>query len=381
MSTGTDVVVLGGGVAGCATAYFLARSGASVRVVERDAVGSCASGYALGLLNPLTGTGIPGPMAPFADAAFKLHKELWPVLREESGTDFQVHLTPHLELYHTPEEANDHEAERALWSEASGFHTEWIDAADVRRLEPRVTRDLYGAVLLEDVGVLDSYRYTLALWQAAEHHGATFVAGEAVGLKSAGGRVTGVRLSNREIDCDTVVVALGPWSGQCSEWLGLDIPVEPLKGQMIYLEGFDPPLRHHIHGPSSLVQKVDGMVWMGATLETAGFDLEETEEARDYLMERALTMVPGLEDQKLVRQTACLRPVTPDHQPILGKVPGWEGVYLATGAEKKGILISPGIGRAVADLVLTGETSLPIDPFAPERFAKTDAAAPADSGD
>jgi glycine oxidase len=288
---------------------------------------------------------------------------------------------PNIELFLTAQDADDHQENTERWSQADGFRTQWLEPEDVHRLEPRVTQELYGALLLEDIGMLDSYRYTLALAQAAERHGATIRHGEVVGLKSDGGRVTGVKLSGSEIDCDAVVVALGPWSGQCSEWLGLSIPVEPLKGQMIYLEALDPPMKYHLHGPGSVVQKADGMVSIGATMESVGFDTETTVEARDYMMERALSIVPCLEEQKLVRQTACLRPVTPDSQPILGTAPGWEGVYLATGAEKKGILISPAIGRAIADLVLTGETSLPIEPFAPERFAKTDAAAPADSDD
>ena len=379
MPSGTDVVVLGGGVAGCATAYFLARDGASVTVVERDAVGSGASGYALGLLNPLSGAGIPGPMQPLAEAAFNLHMELWPALFEESGTDFQAHSTPHLEVYLTPEDADDHQEEMERWLEAPGFRAQRLDSADVLRLEPRITRDVHGGVLLEELGILDSYLYTQALSEAAGHHGATFVHGEVVGLQSTGSQATGVTLSDGVIECDNVVVALGPWSGECSRWLGLDIPVEPLKGEIVHLEGLYPSLGHHIQGASTIVQKDDGLVWIGATMESAGFDLEKTEVARDYLLERAIKMMPSLEGLEPVRQTACLRPVTRDSLPVLGKVAGWEGVYLATGAAKKGILISPAIGRATADLVLTGETSLPIEPFAVERFAQAGAGVPADS--
>ncbi len=86
-------------------------------------------------------------------------------------------------------------------------------------------------------------------------------------------------------------------------------------------------------------------------------------------MERALSIMPGLGELRLLNQTACLRPVTPDSGPILGKAPGTEGVYLATGAEKKGILLSPAIGRSISDLIMHGETDIPISPFAVDRFA------------
>ncbi len=98
MPNKADVAVLGAGVAGCATAYYLSRQGVRVVVVERDAVGSGASGYAVGGLNPLTGTGIPGPVQPLAEASFMMHQDLWPALEEATGTDIQTRMTVHVEL-------------------------------------------------------------------------------------------------------------------------------------------------------------------------------------------------------------------------------------------------------------------------------------------
>ena len=368
MTQGSDIVVLGAGVAGCATAYYLARDGFKVTVIERESIGSCASGNALGLLNPLTGHGIPGPISPLTETAFKMHKELWPALEEESGVDFQARLMPQLEVCLTEDDVREQREEFNRWVKADGFSARWLEPDEVVRLEPRLTPECLGGIMLEDVGMLDSYRYTLALAQAAEHYGAMFITAEAVGLKATGNRVTGVVLGSGEIDCDALVVALGPWSGALSDWLGLDIPVEPLKGQILYIEGIDPPLEYYVHGPCSFVHKADGMVWVAATEEHTGFDNSTTIEARHYLMERAVKLMPCLRELKLLNQTACLRPITADADPILGQPEGWDGVYLATGAEKKGILISPVMGRATADLIIKGETALPIEQFTLERF-------------
>ena len=158
MTSGTDVVVLGAGVAGCATAYFLAREGVNVKVVEREAIGSCSSGYAVGLLNPLSGTGIPGPMEPLAAHAFKMHKGMWAVLQDEAEVDIQVRLMPHLELCLDADELDERKGELERWSRADGFTAQWLGPEEVSRLEPRITRDLEGAVLLERVGMVDSYR-------------------------------------------------------------------------------------------------------------------------------------------------------------------------------------------------------------------------------
>lgn len=372
MSESPEVIVLGAGAAGCATAYFLARDGVNVTVIEREAIGSCASGFALGLLNPLTGTGIPGPVQPMAETAFKMHLDLWPTLHEESAVDFQAKTMPHLEICLTDDDLKAEREELTRWEKANGFSAQWLQPEEIHHLEPRFSQDVKGGILLKEVGMLDSYRYTLALAQAAEHHGAKIIHGEAIGLQATGNRVTGVRLKRGAMACDAVVVALGPWSGQVSGWLGRNIPVQPLKGQILYLEAPDPPLQYHVHGSCSFVHKIDNLLWVGATQERADFDTHTTVEARDDLIHRALKLMPYLGKLRLVQQTACLRPVTPDGRPILGQAPGWEGVYLATGAERKGILLSPAIGRATADLVTKGETPLPIEPFAPERFMSPD---------
>jgi glycine/D-amino acid oxidase-like deaminating enzyme len=368
MSQSADVIVLGAGAAGCATAYYLAREGVRVRVVEREAIASCASGMAAGLLAPLTGTGVPGLMQYVMEAGLKMHRKMWPALQEEADVDIQARMVPHLELFMDEEEIHDRQEEMWRWSHAAGYSTQWLEPEDLQRLEPRISTDVRGAMLLDSVGILDSYRYTLALAQAAERHGAEFLNGEAIGLDTDGARVTGVRFERGEMACDTVVVAMGPWAGRAFGWLGIDVSVEPLKGQMFYLEGLDPPLQYRLHGPCAVMQKLDGLMSIGATMERAGFDDNPTVEVRDLLMGKALRMLPCLEQQGFVRQTACLRPVSPDRHPILGRAPGWDGVYLAAAPEAQGILISPVIGQAMADLILRGETSMPIAPFTVERF-------------
>ncbi|MAF51932.1 MAG: hypothetical protein CL694_02790 [Chloroflexi bacterium] len=369
MQRSADVVIVGAGVAGCATAYYLAREDVNVLVLERDAIGSHSSGFALGLLNPLNATGVPGFNQAMIETGFLMHKDLWPVLEEESGVDIQVRMTPHLELFLTAADENRQQADMDRWAAADGFTTRRLDADEARKLEPRITGDLHGAVLLESVAMLDSYRFTLALAQAAQHHGAEFATGTAVGLAWTDGKVIGVELEGEVVACESAVFAMGPWSELASSWLGFDVPVAPLKGEIIYLEGMTPPLEYHVHGACSIVNKADGLVWVAATQEQAGFDDTVSVAARDTLMRTALTMMPGLSELKLVRQTACLRPVTPDAMPILGRAPGLEGAYLATGAEKQGIQISPAMGKAVSDLILRGQTDMPIEDYGAERFA------------
>jgi glycine oxidase len=357
------IVVIGAGVAGCAVAYYLAREGLPVTIVERESVAFGASGYAAGLLNPLTGTGVPGPMEAISIFSYQAHVGLWGELEERSGVDIQAELVPHLELILTEEDAEGAEELMARWGSAPGFSVEWLDADEVLKIEPRVNSGVLGAILLESPAALDSRSFTLALLEGARAHGAVLVKGEVTGVDDSR-----VMLRDREIGCDTAVLAAGPWASDASAWLGVDLPIGPLKGQIVHLAQMDPPLWKHLAGPVQIASKKDGLVWLGATEEHEGFDNRTTQEARDDIIERAVRMVPSLAGQPVVGQTSCLRPVAPDRLPIVGTVPGREGVYIAAAPEKKGIMIGPAIGLAIADLIVRGETSVPIENFSLSRF-------------
>ena len=190
------------------------------------------------------------------------------------------------------------------------------------------------------------------------------------GVRTSGGRVSTVLTDSGEISCDAVVFATGPWSGQVEDWLGVPVPIEPFKGEILRMKLNGPPLDSDFQGSSvSLNHRESGQTWVGATEESKGFDMSPSDEARAKLMRGAVNLMPSMEDAELVLHTACLRPLSPDWMPIAGRAPGWDNAYLATGAGKKGILISPGMGKAVADLITAGATDLPIDGFGVGRFA------------
>jgi glycine oxidase len=372
MKSHSDVVIVGGGIVGSSIAYQLASRGSSVTVIERDSIGNHASGYALGLLNPTNET---GNIESLNHQSFKMHKELLGTVQEESGVDAQVLTMPHLELALEESELPELKKEVDRINAFSEFKSTWLEPEEIRRLEPRISDDIRGGVLVEDIIMLDSYNLTLATAQAAEARGAEYVLSEATGIIFEKNRAVGVRVGDDQIACDAVVLALGPWSGTSSLWLGFDVPIVPQKGEIVRVEGFDPPLGMHIHGYTlgsscSVVQKGDGATWLAATVEDGtGFDTTTSSEALESLSQRGMRMFPQLESHQLVLQTACMRPIAPDGDPILGKVPGKEGTFIATGTGGKGILLAPIIGKALADLITTGETDIKIDQFGLDRFA------------
>ena len=120
---------------------------------------------------------------------------------------------------------------------------------------------------------------------------------------------------------------------------------------------------------TSVYPRADGLVWCGTTEVDEGFNKEPTEAAKAKIWGAAAELMPELAHATLVKHTACLRPLTPDYMPIVGRAPCWENVYLATGAGKKGILLSTGMGKSTADLMTEGTTDVPLAGCGPERFA------------
>ena len=370
MARTTDVAVIGGGIAGCAAAYYLAHEGLDVSVIDHQGVGNAASGYALGLLNPLSGALIPGGLAAFALEAFHEHRRIWPRLREESSIDFQGRMVPHLETVLDESDMPALREEMERWEVTEGFSAQWVEGRDVASLDGRLSNEIAGAVLLESLGIVDSRLLTRALMDAAAQVGASVIEERAIGIDWQDERAVRVVTNEGGFSCSAVVIASGAWTGQIREWTGLDVPVTPLKGQIVRLEGLRPPLEYHVAGPGAAVQKADGKLWIAATEEEAGFALDLTDEARERLIENAARVLPCVRQARLLEQTACLRPKTPDALPIIGKAPGRENVYVTTGAGKKGIMLAPAMGKAIADLIVRGETSLSLDGFGPERFTR-----------
>lgn len=372
-----DVVIVGGGIVGVSTAYFLAKRGVKSLVIERDAIGSHASGFAYGGLSTISGAGIPGPSFDLASEAMRLYSRFTEELPQESGIDFDYRVRPTVKLAFSDDEVAEAKALLSWQQSQPGHDVRWVDSDGLAELDPRISPQAQGGTYVENTGDLEPYKLVTALAQAAERSGATIRHGSVDGIEATGGRVTAVTVGGDAFPCDAVVIANGPWSSEASKWLGFPVPVSALKGQILRMDAPGPPLECSITwGKHYATTKTDGLVWTGTTEEEAGFDESTTQEARESITSSFLTMLPAMTEAKVVQQTACLRPVVPDHLPIVGAVPGVAGAFLATGAGRKGILLGPPMGNAVADLIVTGQTDVPIEDLSPTRFAEQKATYP-----
>jgi glycine oxidase len=370
MTTGNSgVVIVGGGIAGIATAYYLAKAGIPSTVIERDGLASHASGFAYGGLSGGIPNG-PEPNQPIIRKSMRLFDELAAELPGQTEVDIQFQRRPALKIALDADEAADVQKHLAWQQAQAGYKVEWIGADEVLKLEPRVNPAVVGGLHIDGGSDVEPYRLTLALAEAAEKMGVVIRTGAVVGLHHHGSQVRGVALDGEEIPAETVVLAMGPWSGAITEWTGVNVPVRPLKGQIIRLQAGGAPYEYSIghHKNYAMTKPADNFVWCGTTEEEEGFDESKTTESRDKIIESTLLMLPALADADLALQTACLRPVTPDNVLMLGGMPGIDGLYLATGGGRQGIMMGPAMGKTIADLIVGGATDVDMTPYDVGRF-------------
>ena len=382
MPESADVVVIGAGVVGCSVAWYLAREGIKVTLLEREAIGSGASAHATGSLSLLGAEFSPGASFELARASYAEFPQIVPELEAATGMDLLYQRRPSLRLALDDEEA-DLIKNLMAWQQPH-VKMHWIDAREVRSIEPRLSPSIIGAVYEDESAQLDSYRLNLALARGAELKGANILYREVTGLVTSGSTISGVKTASGDIPCGTVVVvAAGTWSRAFTPWLGFPVPVRPMKGERLLLNYPGEPLPVLISSPKRghMISRTDGFTSVGSTggrdydqkelFWGEEFDRQPTEAARLELLRRAIDVFPDLERAELVQQLAGSRPLSPDSKPIIGPVPGWEGVLLATGHTTKGIHLGPITGRIVADYICRGSTQVVSDmsEFLPDRFA------------
>jgi glycine oxidase len=365
----SHIVVVGAGITGAFAAYWLARSGVSVTLLERDSVAAHASGCNPGGLNPLHGPGIPGPLQELALRSFQLHLEEWDEIGRLSGLAFGGRRVPRLHVALDEDDARALPALAELHEETPGFSGRLLGRSELLALEPRVTPEAVGGLLATGNALVEAATYTHAVVRAAERLGSRLQAGEVVGLRCDGTRAVAVAVAGgAEIACDGLVVAPGAWAAQASDWLGVSLPVAPVKGELLLVEaddGLDADVsRRHV----GAYQAEGGQIWLGGTEDDAAFDSTPSESGRERILAGIAELLPRLAAPRIVRHIASLRPSTPDGLPVVGPVPGLENVCFAGGGGRKGMLLGAGLGRAAADLLAQGATRLPVEELALDRF-------------
>ncbi len=370
-NTGQDVVIIGGGVMGCAIALRLAQRGVGVTVIERGIPGAEASSAAAGMLAPQMEVSGPGPMLELGLRSRALYPSLAVELADATGIDIG-HVKSGVLALALTEDTERELGTRRVWQQARGMRVEALTGAAAREREPALGEAVRAALLFPDDAQVNPKFLARALSQAAAAAGARFLQGRYVRrVRIDAGAATGVDLDGDTLAAGAVVVAAGSWSGLVE---GAGVPasvVRPARGQLVAIETRPPMFRHvlSVQGRGYLVPRRDGTVVAGSTTEMVGFRKEVTVGGLAEILGLARTVVPALSDAPVIDTWSNFRPYTEDHLPVLGPTP-IRHLFLATGHHRNGILLCPITAQAIADLVATGNAGVDLAPFSVARFTR-----------
>ncbi|MBX9625532.1 MAG: FAD-dependent oxidoreductase [Gemmataceae bacterium] len=396
MNRSPDVVVVGGGVIGCAVAYYAAKRGLRVTLVDRPQRGRATSASAGGLwpLGESVGLGcgvifykamaglgslpdgvhgpgqLPKVFLDFAVRSNAMFPDLAEALRETGGLDVEFERTSLLFLMY---DEGDVAFAKPLWEHCPCGRdlTEWLTPEELARAEPAVTREVRGALRFHGDDQVNPYRLAEAFRTSARSLGATVVTHtEVTGLRVESGRVTAVETATGAIPCGLVVNAAGAWAPEIGRMAGVEIPVRPVRGQILGTEALPDVLSACLSTTDCyLAQKQHGEVIIGSTTEEVGYETGVTPAAMKALAAGAVRAVPFLKDVRVKRVWSGLRPGTPDELPILGPVEGLDGYLNACGHFRTGILNAPLTGLLVSEMIAGATPSFPAELFLLSRFS------------
>jgi glycine oxidase len=363
-----DCIVVGAGLVGAACARELARAGRRVLLLDRQEPGKEASWAAAGMLAPQIEAATADPMLALALEARDRYGALAAALMKQPGID--VSLNPcGIALVAFEEERERELMASAKSQQAMGLACDWLDQAALRRRHPGVGEEARGALLAPRDGTVDNRELVRAIIADAENAGATLAQEPVSAIDVEHGRVRGVRTESQARRAASVVIAAGAWSGAVSG-LPRSLPIEPVRGQMALAPWPGGEPQGVLFGRSAYVVPRRGEALLGSTMERAGFEVRTTAEGIQHIRTETGALLPALLTQAIRRTWAGLRPMTPDHHPIIGADPEVSGLFYATGHGRNGILLGPITGEIIRDLVVRGETHRDLAPYSVMRFER-----------
>ena len=410
----TDAVVIGGGVVGAATAYYLARQGTQVTLLEQEELGSgCSHGNAgqvtpghLPLPQPgtmwrnlrwLFKTTSPLYVAPRLDLG--LMRWLWRfhqacneshlrmatkilcALGEASATlfdqlvkdiDLRYENRGRLEICRT-EKTLLAACEEADLLQECGFESQRLRGDQVQQFEPAIQTDVAGAIYYPNSGFCNPQALVGQLGAAAEALGAKIKQNTPVtDLRIEHGRLVAAITAQEEIAADAAVLACGSWAPSLAKRLGMRLPVQPGKGYHLDIERPEaaPAMPVVLVEERIFVTPIDDFLRLAGTMEFSGFNLKQRPARIKMLAAGASRYLPGVQQAQERSRWCHLRPMTPDGLPIIGRVPQIDNVWIATGHGMLGVTQGPITGKLVAEWISEGKTSLDLSPLRPERFGR-----------
>ena len=362
-----DVIIIGGGVIGAACAYFLAGRGAKVLVLERSHLGAGASGTTAAIVSISGSSGTPEPLRPLNVEGYHLILEI----AQEFDRSLEIIQGGALYAAMNGQEALEI---RPFYDEIRqmGIDCKLLDAAEAREFEPLLSADVKAALHNPASYHVNPFRLVQGYLGIALRQGGRVEYGVDVkDIKIRKGRIDQVVTDKGAYQADWVVVAGGAHTPRILSPLGLQIPIVPARGQVILTEACQRMTEHVIMFLNHLYlrQTASGNFYLGSHTEFVGFENRITFEKITTFIQAFTRAVPMIARLRALRFFAGFRPICEDNLPVIGPVPGFPHLIVASGHGRAGVRFSASTGKAVSEMILDGQTEHPMEAFNPGRFA------------
>jgi glycine oxidase len=364
-----DAIVVGGGIIGASLALELATRKLGVLIIDRQRPGLEASWAAAGMLAPEPESAEDLHVLPLGRMSLASYPKFVQSVEETSGLPAHFRSDGTLKLYFGPD--GESERDRAVLNHREiGLSPESVSILQAREIEPSIATNSTAAAWLPYECSVDPRALTLATLTAAEREGVELIHGIAVDqVLSRDGRCDGVLAGGETFHSKHVIIAAGCFSASV-DGISPYAPTSPVRGQIVALRPAQNAPKHVLRGHNGyIVPRGDGRVIAGSTSENAGFDKQVTAEGIQQILRAATELAPGLSSAVIMDTWSGLRPDTPDHLPILGPT-DVEGLWIATGHYRNGILLAPGTARLMREWIVDGAPSLALEKFSPMRFVE-----------
>jgi sarcosine oxidase subunit beta len=365
----SEVVIVGGGIMGTSTAYYLARQGATdVIILERDLLAQATTGLSVGGIRQQFSHPANIRLSQYSVRVFENFKE-------EFGADIFFRKAGYLFLAQKEKTWSDFLSSVKTQREMN-VPVEVLNPEEIKRRWPYLrVDDLEGGTFGPEDGYADPYLAAMGFADKARRLGVRIEEKtEVIGIRVKDGRIEGVETSRGLITARVVVNVAGPWAGEVARMAGLDLPLKPFRRQVFATSPFaavPKPVPMVIdQDPTFYFRGEEPNIIMGMSDpgEPSSFNTNVDRDFMERVSEAAVHRAPVLEKAEIIRGWGGLYTITPDDNPIIGAAPGFEGFFSAVGFSGHGFQHAPAVGLIMSDLILSGRSSFDLKPFAYDRF-------------